>query len=166
MCRVIKRIPVVGKQAMEKAKAQKKLNSYAEELAMHMAKCVVYGDSIKCLKHWLCEEISDWISRAAVVKHKGGKMKPELYKRTLFGYLGDDKNDALGNLKDLQIAVKRHKYDYPYFNITQSMVDNMYTFSKNMSDKISLFLANNKGNEVNDRQLQKMLMDIYIESIN
>ena len=161
MYRYIKNVPILG-QATNRSKALSMLDSNSKELAVHVAKCIAYGDSLHCLKHWLCEEIADWIKLAGTVKlKKNAKIKASVYKDTLFGFLGDEKSDALGNLMDLQIKVKRHKYDYPYFDITQEMVDHMYAFSQKLQNDISTMLENNKGNQLNDKKLQTALMNIY-----
>ena len=62
---------------------------------------------------------------------------------------------------DLQIKVKRHKYDYPYFDITQEMIDHMYAFSQKLQNDISAMLENNRGSQINDKDLQPTLMTIY-----
>lgn len=153
-------------QATGRQDAVKRLKSNAETLAIHMAKCIVYGDSLHCLKHWLCEEICDWIKLAAIIKPKGGRFKASMYHDTIFGYLGDERSDAVANLLDLQIRVRHGEYDYPDFDITEKMKDDMFKFSQNVRTRISDFLAKNKGKELDDMHIQNMLMNIYNESIS
>ena len=69
MYRYIKNVPILD-QATNRSKELSMLDSNSNELAIHVAKCVAYGDSLHCLKHWLCEEISDWIKLAGTVKLK------------------------------------------------------------------------------------------------
>lgn len=134
-------------------------------MARHVAKCVAYEDSLDCLHRWLCEETADWISIAAAVKLKGGKLKARVYEDTLFGFLGDEKSDAFRNLKELQVTTKHGNSKYPYFDITDDMVDNMYDFSKQLSEQVSTMLEHNKGKELDDKELQDMLMRIYNSAV-
>ena len=114
----------------------------------------------------MCVEIADWIKLAAVIKPKSGRFKASMYQDTIFGYLGDERSDAVANLLDLQIRVRRGKYDYPDFDITDQMKDDMFEFSQNVRTRISDLLAKNKGKELEDGYIQKMLMNIYNESIS
>lgn len=164
MYRYIKNVPVFA-QATHRDKAIATLNKYSDTLAGHVAKCVAYKDSLNCLHHWLCEEIADWISIAAAVKLKGGKLKARVYEDTLFGFLGDEKSDAFRNLKELQVSTKHGNSKYPYFDITDDMINNMYNFSKQLSKQVSIMLEHNKGKELNDKELQDMLMRIYNSTV-
>ena len=162
MKRLLLTTEIFARQAFPRAKAFNMLNKNAEIFALHVAKCVVYGNQFNCLDHWL-DELKNWISFASVVKPKSGKLSLKDYKDTLFGYLGDDKNDALCALKNLQLVAKSGKY--PDFEITKQMIDSMFNFSDKIIHVIGQMLVQAKGNEISDIVIQQTLNQLYKDTV-
>ena len=119
---------------MEKARLLKRMDALSDKVAEHLSKCAMYGDTLESGKynHWIEDELATYLSfvNEVLSKHNNGKLKPEQYESSLFGWLGDDKADALGNLIDLQLHNKKSSEPYPYVKIDNDMTERMYKISK------------------------------------
>ena len=119
--------------AIDRNKLLVRLDAWGEEVAEHLAKCAMYGDSLGQGKydHWIKDELATWISDAneAICKHNNGKLKPKQYEDTLFGFLGDSYVEARMNLHALQSRNKRYSDAYPFKQVDSAMIERMYSIS-------------------------------------
>ena len=98
MKRVIRSSLILG-MAFPMSVAKDKLTADAKQLNDHIMKCVIYGDSLSCLNHWIDDEITTWIYKASTISCKH-RISPNVYKSTLFCWFGEDSRDAESNLYD------------------------------------------------------------------
>ena len=127
MKRLIRSISPVFCMAVDRPKAEKILKKNAETLQRHILKCVVYEDSTGNLKHWVEDEISEYLSIAndVVLKPDSKKCKPKFYEETLFSFIGDAEIDAKTDLRLFLQDVLKTK-EYPTFEITNDLIHRLY----------------------------------------
>ena len=146
---------------LKKEKLLKRMDSYSTEIAFHLAKCVMYGDSLGNGKydHWI-SEISNWISSVneCICKHNNKKLKAHQYQNSLFADLGDSLTEAKMNLQDVQISCKKSVNRYPYRELDKEMIDTMYIVSMEIMHTFSNLLAT--MNDTTQSDIDKMLHDI------
>lgn len=121
------------------------LESNANTLAMHILKCVIYGDTLDCYNHWIDDEIAEYISIAndITVKPKNKKLKASDYERTIFSYFADSHQDASILLRTFRIN-NSETHQYPDFEITRELIDDVYdAFQSIKHDVLPLLCASN-----------------------
>jgi hypothetical protein len=94
---------------------------------------VVYRDKLSStVPHWI-HEIAVWLQRANTLKCKS-KLKKADYIDSLFGYFGNDIEDARNNLETYQLwnARSMATEHYPDFEITEYEVDRLYEVYQNL----------------------------------
>lgn len=133
MKRYIQSQEYISAMATEQKKLIKQLESWEEIVTEHIAKCVMYGDSLGIDKynHWVEHEIATWLSDAndILVKPFNKKLKPHDYQSTLFAGLGDDKVDARVALHELQRRNNKSTEPYPYVEVDDKMIEKMFEVS-------------------------------------
>lgn len=98
---------------------------------VHIVKAVVYGNSTKDLKHWVQQELSNYISIISSMKSKpkNRKLKISEYQKYLFDDSCDNIVDAKTDLRIIQIDLLND--NYPDFDITDDIVERFWgTFTQ------------------------------------
>lgn len=109
-----------------KSKALQILDANSKQLNAHLIKYVLYKDIRKDSKHHWINEMSAWLNSANRVTCKS-KLRERDYEDTLFGWFGTTIDDAEINLELFYNEyVKRSPKPYPEFEITPSIVNDLY----------------------------------------
>lgn len=133
------------------------LDGVSKEVALHIAKCAMYQDSLGRYNHWI-HELAIWISDGNDMTCKPGnkKLKPRDYEDTIFGFLGDGVADARTNLHELQRYNKRYESEsYPYIEVDADMVDRMYRASRSVVRAFVPLMAST--NDLELKQIEQKL---------
>lgn len=148
---------------MRKSDIKRRIESYSDQIELHMVKCVVYEDSLKYLDHWI-HEISNWIHVASAAKPKSGRLSEGFYRDCLFHSLGNEIEDSKFILMDFEVQVNQGKYKdrYPGFDVTVIMIERLYEFSRLMSQRIPRRIAGN--NSVTLSEIKSIVLSCYTDS--
>lgn len=137
--------------SVDRPKAISSLKEDAETLQIHILKCVVYGDTTHNFDYWIEIEIAQYLHMAnsITLKPKATKGKPDMYLRTIFGYIGDSEVDANVDLERFRMRIQQGKIDYPMYDITPDMVHTLYETYMLVIETILPILTskNNMGKE-------------------
>lgn len=148
--------------SQERAPFKKKMESWADLIEEHLAKCVMYGDSLPGNKynHWIKDELATYISDTndATFKPKGDKLKPKDYETILFGNLGDSEIDARISLHDLQVHNKKSSEPYPFKHVDSDMIDKMYRASQSLIKKLVPILSSR--NSLDKKDIESILHNV------
>jgi len=153
----------------ERKKFIKQLESWEEELTEHIAKCVMYGDSLGVNKynHWIEHEIATWLNDAndTLVKPSNKKLKPRDYASTLFAGLGTDRVDARVVLHDLQRMNHKSAEPYPDVDVDSAMIERMFQASNSIVKTFLPILSsvNSLSKEDIERKLHEVLDPICLK---
>lgn len=124
--------------AFNKTIAKDKLTGPSKVLNDHVLKGVIYGDSLGYSSHWI-DEISTWLYLCSKVSCKS-KMKPSLYKQTLFSWFGETKEDCESNLYDFMFKYVDRSKKYPSFEIDKPLIEHLYKVYTELANKtISMY---------------------------
>lgn len=161
MYRYIKKIPVLS-SAMRKSDIKRRIESYSDQIELHMVKCVVYGDDLNCLNHWI-HEISNWVHAASAAKPKSGKLSEGFYRECLFHSLGDEIDDSKFLLLDFEVQVDQGKYKgkYPEFDVTVSMIERLYEFSRLMMQRVPKIVSKQNATLA---EIKSLVLSCYNDS--
>lgn len=128
-----------------------RLVALSDVINRHIIECVVYRDSLSStLPHWV-HEIAVWLQRANTLKCKS-RLKARDYEDSLFGYFGDDKEDARNNLIMYQLwnARSMNPDRYPDFEITDDMVDRLFSVYRDITTVCEQTLVSGEMLSVNE----------------
>ena len=109
--------------AVNRSKAITELDSLSNQLCLHVAKCVIFENTLNCLGHWI-NEIAIWLNKANRIQCKS-KLKRKDYEDTLFGFFGNDAIDAENMLDYFDTWNVNHDYQYPKFDIDNDLIIKM-----------------------------------------
>lgn len=123
MKRAIRSSYIMG-MAFPLSVAKDKLTSDAKRLNDHIIKCVVYGDSLYCLNHWIDDEITTWIYKASTISCKH-RISSNVYRSTLFCWFGENSRDAESNLYDFYAKYVMRRKEYPKFDIDRYLIERL-----------------------------------------
>lgn len=123
MKRVIRSSSILG-MAFPMSVAKDKLTADAKQLNDHIMKCVIYGDSLSCLNHWIDDEITTWIYKASIISCKH-RISSNVYKSTLFCWFGENSRDAESNLYDFYAKYIMRQKKYPKFEIDRYLIERL-----------------------------------------
>lgn len=148
--------------AIEKNKLMKRMDAWSDNIAIHLSKCAMYGNTLPGDKydHWI-EELAVWIFSAndMTCKPNNKKLKPAQYESMLFGWLSGEAAEARGNLHDLQIHNKKYnETSYPYIQVDDDMIERMRKISEGVLETFIPILASK--NELTKADIQQKLHDI------
>lgn len=135
------------------------LDGVSKEVAMHIAKCVMYGNSLGRYDHWI-HELAIWISDGndMVCKPNDKKLKSEDYEDSIFGFLGDARSDAKVNLHELQRYNKKFEDEsYPYVEDDDEMIDRMFNASQLIIRKLVPIMS--VKNNLDRRDIEGLIHD-------
>ena len=115
-------------------RALSKLSSMSDTFVKHILKCVIYSDNMRDYNHWI-QEISNYLEVANDIELKPRNKKPSKsdYEDTLFDALGNTRKDARNNLK-LFLWEIEETHQYPEFEITEKLINNVFETCKNIVD--------------------------------
>ena len=135
----------INAYAKKRKKLNKTMDKYGELIAEHLAKCAMYGDTLKNgkYKHWIEDELATWIIdiNESICKQNNKKLKPVQYADVLFGDLGDSMVDARVNLHLLQEQNKKSEHPYPFRKVDDDMINRMFKISQAVIQKFPPLLA-------------------------
>lgn len=129
------------------------LDGASKEVALHVAKCAMYQDTLGRYNHWI-HELAIWISDGNDMTCKPGskKLRVRDYEDTIFGFLGDGVSDAKTNLHELQRYNRKFDTEsYPYVEVTGDMINRMYRASRAVVTTFAPLMASR-----NDLELEQI----------
>lgn len=117
----------LNEMAFNRSVAIRRVQSYADTLFEHLLKCVVFGDTTGNLTHWINEEIAVYLSDISEieVKTKNGKLNKIDYETALLSDIGENLQDYKSTISSIR-ASWRKRDKYPFFPITNELVNKMY----------------------------------------
>lgn len=120
--------------------AKSNLQTRSSALNDRIMKCAVYQDSTGDLNHWL-DGISEILSFAndMTIKPSARKLSKTDYLDNLCGTFGDELSDARVNLKGFH--GQHSGEDYPEFDITDELVEKLFSYYQIIITKIVPILA-------------------------
>ena len=149
---------IVG-MSIPKAKAEQRLDHYSRMMSEHLVKCVIYPSS-DSYNHWIEDGLASWLSKSNeyTVKPLNRKLSASSYIDHLFGYLGEDRNDAKILLTDFQIDNQYADLKYPEFELSNQLINTMYAVCNAMVTTVASTLSTK-----NDRT--KKDWEVYLHQI-
>lgn len=145
----VSRSPYIMGMAFLMSVAKDKLTSDAKQLNDHIMKCVIYGDSLGCLNHWINDEITTWIYKASTINCKH-KITSTLYKSTLFCWFGENQRDAESNLYDFYSKYVMRKGEYPKFDIDRYLIERLNKVYREIEKEIICMFCDKYSYTKND----------------
>lgn len=133
------------------------LDGASKEVAMHVAKCAMYQDTLGRYNHWI-HELAIWISDGNDMTCKPGnrKLRARDYEDTIFGYLGDGVSDAKTNLHELQRYNRKFEAEsYPEVQVDDDMIDRMYRASRAVTQTFAPLMTSK--NDLELKQIENKL---------
>ena len=130
------------------------LDGWSKDVALHLAKCAMYQDSLGRYNHWV-HELASWIVDGAnmTCKPNDRKLKPNEYEDTIFKYFGTAVSDAERNLRELQRYNKKYGSEsYPYVEIDDAMVNKMFDASQALMENIIPLMASKNKFKMRDME--------------
>lgn len=129
---------------MDRSSAKLHVESYKKLVADHIIECVVYRDSLDCYEHWITE-LTAWFddinTTQLKIKRNPPKFKDFEYQEYVFGLLGTTTTDA----KNALMSYKANNTEYPDFEITRSLVLELYGTVGDIEDYFCNLFARSKG---------------------
>ena len=155
---------VILGMAQERDKIIQRCKHTRDQLIYHLAKVVVYGDSLQCYNHWI-QEIANMISKINKMSTKGtrtGKLKPKDYMSYLFGIVGNYSiSDARSDIEFFQSDNLEGRFGEPYpdFEINSNVIKRMYDCGKEVIPEMSKMLSEKNQYDMHD--ISVMLREIF-----
>ena len=125
MRRVIFSTSKIYGMSLPRKEAADKIRSVGPAMEEHLCKCVIYGDTLHCLDHWI-KELASFLDAANNCILKGNKkFTASQYADMLFGAFGDSKADIQNSLRYFATTDMGDGKDYPDITLTPDMVDTL-----------------------------------------
>lgn len=146
---------ILTEQARSRSNAIKIIEGLQPVYEDHLLKCIIYGNSINNLWHWI-DEIINIIIRINEIKIKtpSGRLSNNDYLDYLFLAAGESELEYRENLRHFMF---KYKYKYPKFEITNELVTNttdlflmMSNYSMRLSETNSIINENAIRNDILD----------------
>ena len=117
----------LDEMAFNRSVAIKRVESYADTLFEHLLKCAVFKDTTGNLKHWINDEIAVYLAdvNEIEVKTKKGKLNKVDYEKALLSDIGENSQDYKSTISSIRASWRKHD-KYPFFQITDELVNNMF----------------------------------------
>ena len=144
--------------------AKRKIKEKSERVNINVLKCTIYKTDKNNRSHWV-GRIADWIDYANCIYVKPrNKLSEKFYSDEFFGVFGNEKSDAISNIKEFQNDnrdnIESNKKSYDDFEITQEMINDTFAIYNLLKDKYSKILAD-KRNRYNRDNIYDMLMEDF-----
>lgn len=113
--------------ALPRKTAITKLQSIAPEFAEHIMKSVIFLDTTQNLRHWVFEEISNWVDIANTIRVKPNnkKLSTDDYLEYFFAEFGEEPEDVKVILGTM-ISTPRFRRDYGNVELTPKLVNSVW----------------------------------------
>ena len=153
---------VIYGMSFPKKVAHKYLSRNATNIREHITQCVVYKETLSDqLDHWIKDELCLWLENASQIKCSSKLKEKDLFE-TIFSELGTTLGDARVNLNIFKEdhCQEDSKKPYPDFEITQSLIENLFTACsefKAVSEPILL-----SKNELTKDEWYELIRPIFI----
>ena len=153
-------IPIF-EMAFDASHVKKKIKEKSKTINRNVLKCTIYKDDLYNRSHWV-GRIADWIDYAncMYIKPKN-KLSEESYSNEFFGIFGNEKSDAISNIKEFQNNnrdnIDEDKKHYDDFELNHEMIDDTFAIYSLLKDKYSKILSD-KNNGYSRDDIYNMLM--------
>ena len=120
--------------AMPRDVAKKKIERLADTTCEHLLKCIVFKNSTGNLNHWIVEVSTNFaLCGNMTLKPRNNKFSEKEYRRLLFESNFEDIDNV-----ELMLKFYRQKWkqDYPSFNITVELIDEVYVIANLIIDEV------------------------------
>lgn len=127
------------------------LNNHADTYLEHVLKCVVYGNSTGDYRHWIHDEICDYLSIVNRVSVKQGnkKLKAKDYIEYFFRPAWSDKSDMELLLRNFRTSIKKSK-QYPDFIVDSYSMNRLYFVLKSIEEVTLPILCKKNDYDIED----------------
>lgn len=138
--------------SVDRSRAIRKATFYADTIAYHLIKLLVYHDIRKDdTDHWIYE-IADKLADVGqiTIKPRGKKLKQLDYVDTTFSAFGDSEYDIISLIKEFNYLNLRGEFNYadktsyPEIQITSELVSTIFECAYELSDTCSSMLSDSK----------------------
>lgn len=149
--------------AFKRRDAERHIATLSSVIVDHLIKCLVYGDSLHCYRHWVDDELTLWFSQIDTaylkIDRKPPKFRRDEYDEMIFGQFGEDPHDCSICLSTFTAEYcERYGGTYPDFDISSDLISDTYKAITELSRKMcSAIAASSQKDPVGMNRIRQIL---------
>lgn len=152
----------VACMSLDRKRAKQRIESFSYEISSNLLKLVAYPDDT-ATNHWI-SELATWLSdiNDITVKPKNKKFSYSDYEELIFGDFGTTRTDVKVYI-DSWLVSNRRSNKYSEFEVSESLVDNLYLFVSKLKGKILPIVTT--VNTTTREEFLNLISDMYNSSL-